>query len=299
MEKNALLVGIDKIDLHMHSVVSDGTDTPELMLEKVTKAGIDMFSLTDHDSIKGCAMIRARLTQDSPHFINGVEFSCRDEDGKYHILGYSYDDRRPAIREKTRMTHEMRMRKVRMRLDFLKSQFGIEFPLEEVKDLLSLDNPGKPHIGNLMVKYGFAPSKDVAIRDYIDKLKLRTDYIRPEEAISAILESGGIPVLAHPSYGSGNELIIGDAMEARIKKLIGFGIQGMEAFYSGFTRKLENEILGLASKYDLYVTAGSDYHGHNKLVILGDNNLDSIHDAPENLRRFVVRALELSRTHYA
>ena len=73
---------------------------------------------------------------------------------------------------------------------------------------------------------------------------------------------------AHPSYGCGDELFIGDDMENRLKKLIGFGLKGVETFYSGFTAPLQKEILSFAEKYDLYVTAGSDYHGSNTSRIL-------------------------------
>ena len=77
-----------KIDLHLHSTISDGTDTPEEILQLIRNQKIDAFSVTDHDSIASCRRIRRVLSDDDPVLINGVEFSCRDERGKYHILGY-------------------------------------------------------------------------------------------------------------------------------------------------------------------------------------------------------------------
>ena len=91
--------------------------------------------------------------------------------------------------------------------------------------------------------------------------------------------------MAHPSYGSGDQLIMGEDMDRRIKKLKGFGLMGLEAFYSGFTDRLRSEILDFAGKYGLYVTAGSDYHGTNKLVMPGDTGLEG--DYPEGLVRFL------------
>ena len=88
-----------KPDLHMHSVYSDGTDTPELLLRNVRAAGLDIFALTDHDTAEGCDAVRALLQPDDPVFIGGVEFSCKDARGKYHMLGYCYDVKKPAIRE--------------------------------------------------------------------------------------------------------------------------------------------------------------------------------------------------------
>ena len=276
-----------KIDLHMHTVISDGTDTPETLIEQIKTAGITLFSVTDHDAIKGGTVIPALLREGDPAFIPGVEFSCKDEEGKYHILGYGYDPDSDGIRSVVELGHSYRVNKVAARLDFLKNEFGFAFPEEEITQLFSLDNPGKPHIGNLMVKYGYAETKEQAIKQYINKIHFRSEYVRPEEAIQGILASGGIPVLAHPSYGSGDQLILGDEMDSRIRRLMGFGLKGLETFYSGFTDKLRGEILSFADKYGLYVTAGSDYHGTNKIVRLGDTGLDFVTELPEGMQRFL------------
>ena len=276
-----------KIDLHMHTTVSDGTDTPEQILSFVKEAGISLFSVTDHDAVKAGKLIPGLLKKGDPAFLTGVEFSCRDDKGKYHILGYGYNADTDPVQSVVNLGHGYRMNKVRARLDFLDTQYGVSFPEEEIEHLLHLDNPGKPHIGNLMVKYGYAESKEVAIRDYINHLHFRTEYVRPEEAIAGILGSGGIPVLAHPFYGSGDQLILGEEMEKRLQRLMDFGLQGVEAFYSGFTDKLRDEMLDYAEKYRLYVTAGSDYHGKNKLVVLGDTGLDTREELPDGLKRFL------------
>ena len=281
------MINWKKIDLHMHSTVSDGTDTPQELLQKVKEAGIALFALTDHDAIKGCAQLRACLTEDDPRLLTGAEFSCKDEEGKYHILAYNYDPDSPAIHELVEAGHRLRIKKFTARLDFLAEKFGFTFPEEERQALLALDNPGKPHIGNLMVKYGYAPDKDVAIHDYINQAHFRSEYLRPEQAIAGILGSGGIPVLAHPAFGSGEELIVGRELDDRVRRLVGYGLQGIEAYYSTFTPKLRGEALAIAERYDLYVTAGSDYHGRNKLVALGDTRLHQAKEPPAGLLRFL------------
>ena len=284
------MAGPRMIDLHMHITVSDGTDTPEELLLQVKKAGIELFAVTDHDAVKGCAIIQSVRTADDPAFLPGVEFSCRDEEGKYHILGYGFDPDAEPIRQIVDLGHRYRMNKVRARLDFLETAFGFRFPEEEIQSLFALDNPGKPHIGNLMVKYGYARSKEEAISQYINLIRFRSEYVRPEEAIRGILAGGGIPVLAHPSYGSGDELIMGDEMDRRLCRLIRFGLQGVETFYSGFTKKIRDEIISFADRYDLYMTAGSDYHGENKLVLPGDTGLPDAAEGPAGLRRFIAEA---------
>lgn len=276
-----------KTDLHLHTTVSDGSDTPTELISRVKEAGIKLFSVTDHDAVKGCGLVMESLAKGDPDFITGVEFSTRDEQGKYHILGYNYDLHSQAVLDTVEKGHSLRMKKIMKRLDFLKTEFGFDFPEEEIQQLLRLDNPGKPHIGNMMVKYGYAKSKDKAIDDYINKLHNKSEYIRPEEAIKGIRDAGGIPVLAHPVYGSGDELIMGQDIEDRIKRLTELGIMGVEAFYSGFSPKMTRLMLDLAHRYDLYVTAGSDYHGTNKAVVLGDTGLDDARELPDGMKRFL------------
>lgn len=282
-----------KIDLHMHSTISDGTDTPEELLEQVREAEIGLFALTDHDAVKGYGIIRRMLTAKDPMLLSGAEFSCRDEEGKYHILGYGFDPDSAPIRHVVETGYQFRITKVKARLDYLKTAFGFDFPPEEIRHLLSLDNPGKPHIGNLMVKYGYAKTKEQAIHEFINRATFQSEYVRPEEAIHGILQGGGIPVLAHPAFGSGEEVIVGDEMDYRLRRLIGFGLQGIEAFYSGFTPKLQAEALSFAEKYKLYVTAGSDYHGRNKLVTLGDTNFIQGQQMPDGMSRFLEKAADV------
>ena len=271
----------------MHSTISDGTNTPEELLALVRDAGIPLFAVTDHDAIKAYGILREIRTAEDPHLISGVEFSCRDEFGHYHILGYGYDPDSDSVRNVVQQGHQLRMRKVKGRLDFLRDQFGFTFPEEEIEQLLARDNPGKPHIGNLMVKYGYAETKEEAIKDYINQAHFRNAFIRPEVAIQGIYQGGGIPVLAHPPFGSGEQLILGDELEDRIRRLIDFGVQGVEAFYSGFTPKLQADMLALAEKYNLYVTAGSDYHGKNTLVRLGNTGLQKAAAIPDGMKRFL------------
>ncbi len=271
---------MEKIDLHMHTTMSDGTDTPEEIIGRVKEEGIGIFSVTDHDAINGCLRIKEVIKDDDPKFITGVEFNCRDEGGKYHILGYGYDPLAESINKVVDTGHTFRMNKVHARLDFVQNELGFKLPKDETDELLSLNNPGKPHIAKLLVKHGYAEDKEQAMA-LIDKKHFASEYIRPEVVIRGIIESGGIPVLAHPSYGSGNEIIIRDELKERVTRLVGYGLEGLEAYYSGFTKTLRDEVLKLAKDFGLYVTAGSDYHGLNKLVRLGDIGIDEGETATE------------------
>lgn len=281
-----------RIDLHMHTTVSDGTDTPGEILARVKEAGLRIFSITDHDAVKSSRILPGLRAATDPVFIPGVEFSCKDELGKYHILGYGYDPDSLGIREAVELGHQLRMKKLKTRLDYLHQAFGFSFPPEELDRLWAMDNPGKPHLGNLMVRLGFAETKEQAIRDFIDLAPVSgPSYLRPEEAISGILASGGIPVLAHPCYGSGDQLILDQDLAQRVDRLREMGLMGLEAFYSGFSRKMQNQVLDLARDRNLYVTAGSDYHGTNKLVQLGDTGLAPGSRLAEGLIRFLQAVL--------
>ena len=271
----------------MHSTVSDGTDTPEEILGKVTAQGIELFSVTDHDAIEGAVIIKNM--PHTPAFIPGIEFSCKDKHGKYHVLGYGYDENAPQINKVVKKAHEIRIRKVMDRIAFLKEAFGFTFEQQDIDSIFENHNPGKPHISKMMIKYGYASSIKDAMDNYLNKKKFGEDCISPEEAINAINESSGIPVLAHPCYGDGSQLILGEEMDKRMKRLVSYGLKGTECYYSGFTSKLIEQMLGYAEKYDLLVTAGSDYHGTNKLVRLGDTNLPDASKADRRLLEFVER----------
>ena len=284
----------ERIDLHMHSTVSDGTDTPSALVSKVREAGIELFSLTDHDAVEGVSAVRKQLqTQEDSLllFIPGIEFSCQDDRGKYHILGYAYDDQAKAIHTLVKEAHDLRIRKLTERLDFIQDNFGFCFTPEDREALYRNSNPGKPHIANLMIRYGYASSIQEAMEQYLNKKKIPDAKVSPASAVRAILESGGIPVLAHPSFGDGGQLVLGEDMDRRLRYLLDFGLEGVECFYSGFPPGLTEEMLAFAEKYDLYVTAGSDYHGTNKMVKIGGSGLDAVSKGPKGLWRFLYRVL--------
>ena len=179
---------MEKIDLHMHTTISDGTDTPLEIIDAVRSAGMDLFSVTDHDAISACGTIRQILADGDPGFISGIEFSCRDEYGKYHILGYGYDSEAGAIRSIVEKGHNMRIEKTGTRLEKLRNAFGISFSEEDVRWLYANHNPGKPHIAKLMKKLGYVDSISDAFDKYLNHLGVPAVYIRPEEAIEAIRE---------------------------------------------------------------------------------------------------------------
>jgi len=267
-------------DLHIHSNYSDGSDSPSEILEKVKVAGVDIFSLTDHDCYEGCAVISALLKPEDPKFIGGIELSCEDETGKYHILGYCYNLNKPALREAVKLTHDTRIEKARNRFAFLDS-LGFSFSRDEIEQTLALKNPGKPHIASLMFKYGYAATKEEGFR-ILSGYHGKEFKLTPEMGIDAILQSDGIPVLAHGILADGSKNLSKEETTVRVKRLKKAGLMGLECYYSTFTKEQQEIMLSLADAFNLLVTAGSDFHGRNKTVSLGQTGDPS----PKQMQRF-------------
>ncbi len=289
--------GFHKADLHMHSTWSDGTDSPRELLDKVIAAGIDFFSITDHDEYRGGRELilqvkKRKQTEVMPYFISGAEFSCRDDLGKYHILGYAYDIKNEAVRKLMEAVHEVRIQKVTNRMRFLKERYGFHFSESEIASLMKHRNPGKPHIAKLMVRHRYAGTISEAILGFIDHYHGPERRIHPEEAIEAVIQGGGIPVLAHGPFGDGEQNLDKKEMTARVERLMNAGLMGLECYYSGFAEAHQDMMLELANRYHLLVTAGSDYHGENKLVRLGNTGRSDPAEINEQIRDFWVEAMK-------
>lgn len=272
-----------RYDLHIHTAASDGSDTPAQLAEKVLAAGLELFSVTDHDTIEGALAMEA-LLPGGVGYIRGVEFSCISPGGKCHILGYGYDPAHPKFRAALEEGAQLRREKLERRIVHLREQFGIVSTEEELQWLHSLKSPGKPHLGKLLLDRGLAPDQGSAIRHYLSGVPGR-DRIASKTAIDAIRASGGIAVWAHPLGGEGEKRLPEEKLEALLTVLLSEGIQGLECHYSRYSRAESELLLGHARGSRLIVTGGSDYHGSNKNGIhlgqLGTENAEySIDTAP-------------------
>ena len=252
-----------KIDLHIHSDFSDGTDSPEELIRKVKEKELEYFSLTDHDTNDGVREILKM--EDLPcTFIRGIEFSCLDERGECHILGYDYDIEAPAMQNLVEKARKNRLEKTEVRISQLKEQFGIELTEEEKNFIWAKHSPGKPHFAEILINRGLALDKNDAITQYLDKIQTDKFKIPAEEAVKAILDAGGIPVWAHPLSGAGKEHLTEEQFECELRLLREFGIRGLECFYSQYDDVRQRYLERQAEKAGLYISAGSDYHGNGK-----------------------------------
>ena len=254
------------VDLHMHSSCSDGSDPVPELLDKLRKAGIRLFSLTDHDTIGGIREMQ-RLVPEDMTFIPGIEFSCTTGAFKCHILGYGCNSENPQFLETVREASALRYDKLTNRLEYLKEHFRVRFNERELDWLYRQSSPGRPHLAELLMRRGLVSSIAEGFETYLNQMP--SPRIDAGKAVRAILAAGGIPVWAHPFGESPAERISAKEMWERAEALIELGIQGLECWYSQFTEAMIRTLLRTAQERNLLVSGGSDYHGTRKPNALG------------------------------
>ncbi|MDD5246522.1 MAG: PHP domain-containing protein [Candidatus Omnitrophica bacterium] len=244
-------------DLHLHTIFSDGTDTPGELINKVTAAGLSCFSVVDHDTVAGVGPCLDLASARGLELIPGIELSAEYDGKEVHILGYLVDFRNRDFLEKLASIREYRVRRVQMIIDKLKPQ-GIELDPRSVFELAGNASVGRMHVARAMVKDGLVGNIYEAFQKYIgDKCPAYVAgfQLSVKEAARLIRGVSGVPVLAHP-YSLHNDDLIGE--------FAAIGIMGLEIHYPEHSQSLVNFYLDLAKRYGLLVTGGSDYHGDAK-----------------------------------
>lgn len=260
------------IDFHIHSTASDGTDAPYDLPKKIESTGIELFALTDHDTLAGTEEMR-RIAPKG--FVPGIELSCRVPSGKCHILGYGFDPNNALLQEALTQGAALRRKKFEARLDFLREK-GINFPQQEIDRLRLLPSVGKPHLANLMVQFGYARNKQDAIQNTLNLCHTGGPSRIPAEiAVQAIIAAGGISVWAHPLGGEGEKEISKENFQAMFQELLTYGLNGLECWYSKYFITQCKELAEIAKQHHLLISGGSDYHGRNKTVVLGTLNAEN------------------------
>ncbi len=263
-----------KADLHIHSNHSDGSDTIKELVKNIEHANIEIFALTDHDSIEGCIEIEKFLPP-SIKFIPSIELTCKAGDIKCHILGYNCDPQNSTLNNLIQKGKGLRKQKLETRIDYLKSQWGIELTQEEKEWLYSRKSVVKTHIANILVNRGLACDNVSAMKKYLDGCKSGDTRFSGEEAIAAIISAGGIPIWAHPLGGEGEPHLAAAEFLPKLKTMLSFGIRGLECYYSRYNEIEINFLLECCKNYNLLASGGSDYHGTNKTIPLAKLNTNN------------------------
>ncbi len=248
-----------KIDFHSHTTASDGTYTPEAIIKEAEVCQLEYYAITDHDTVDGVKQVKK--IPDGMTFITGVEISA-EYPKTLHILGYGFDLENHSLNSKLEELQTFRKTRNKKMLNKME-KMGFYISMEELIEEAGSDLVGRPHFANLMLRKGYVNSYQEAFDLYLKKgapLYLNKKRLEPQESITLIHEAGGIAVMAHP-YQTKKE---GKELEALVKQLKSYGLDGIEVFYSQHTPEMIEAYRGYAEKFDLIKTAGSDFHGVNK-----------------------------------
>ena len=263
MDNNAKIVTNNKlIDLHVHSNISDGTLTPSEVVKLASDRGVGVMALTDHDTVEGVAEAETAAKECGMVLIPGIEISAGFRDRDIHILGYFIDTRSEeflGILEKAWVKREERNYKIAERF----AKFGIALDIDAIKKISGSSVITRAHFARWLVENGYCRSNSEVFDRYLGNDKpcyVPRDYMTRETAVSAIINAGGIPVLAHPMlYGlslTETDTLVGELCE--------MGLKGIETYYSSNMGYDEDNVRSLALKHKLIMTGGTDFHGSNK-----------------------------------
>ena len=250
------------IDLHVHSNHSDGTLSPEELVTLAKNTGVSAFALTDHDTVSGIQKAKAATAGSGVTVISGTELSAAYQKKDIHILGLFIDETNPSLLtalEEAVMARDSRNERMAERFRSL----GIPLTLEDLR----LMNPDtvitRAHFAKYLIEHNHVKNSEEAFRRYLNydaPCFVPREYMQPERAISLILQAGGIPVLAHPLLYK----LLPAELEALLQRLTDAGLKGLEVYYSSNTNFDEQICYGLANRFGLLMTGGTDFHGANK-----------------------------------
>ena len=247
------------IDLHLHSTFSDGSLTPEQLVEKGREVSLTAMALTDHDCTSGVPRFLAACERVGLHGISGVEISADIQKGTLHMLGYYVDGGNEGLKSmlcQLRAGREERNREILKKLN----ELGLALSWEEVVAYAAEDVVGRPHFARAMLAKGYVASrKDAFARflgkgrpAYVDRFRLSA-----ADSIRAIAGAGGLAVLSHPlTLGLSRQ-----ALRDFVRELVGMGLDGIEVYYSEHSPEQTQEYRQLVEQFKLVATGGSDFHG--------------------------------------
>lgn len=246
------------VDLHVHTTASDGTYTPSGVVSLALKAGIVAMAITDHDTTDGVNEAVSASEGTSLELVPGVEISVGNTDN-VHIVGLYVNTKEENFRKKMDELKKNRMDRNKEMVWLLKKE-GFDISYESVSRSMNADNVGRLHIAHYMQSKGYVSDYKKAFKKYLvpgAKAYVPIKHISEEEGIKTILNSGGLAFLAHINYLKMSEYDI----EKTVKRLMNYGLSGIEAFYSGYDKKTEIFAHSLCEKYGLLKSGGTDFHG--------------------------------------
>jgi len=261
------------IDLHTHTTVSDGTDTPAELVNKALAQGLDTLAITDHDAIAGWPSAIRTLRGDLK-LVLGAEISCLTTEGiSVHMLGLLFDGGNSALLEALENTRDERLPRMRKMIELMQAD-GINISIGDVEAAMPAGaTMGRPHLADALVAKKIIKTRDEAFQELLNnESKYYVAHLAPTptEAIKLIREAGGVSVIAHPFASMRGQIL----QSSDFKDLKAAGLNGIEVNHRDQSNEERLSLLSIASDLDLIMTGSSDYHGTGKLNSLGENVTD-------------------------
>ena len=244
-------------DLHLHTHFSDGTFSPEELAAHGRRLDLAAMALTDHDSVEGCARMAEACGMAGIEFISGTELTAEHNDIELHLLGYFVDTQNEKLLadiSKFQTTRQNRIREMVARLNAL----NIPLDAEAVFALANCKSPGRPHVARALVRAGLCQSLDEAFERFLKKNRpawVPKAKVSALEGMELIHQAGGLAVMAHPGLNRTDDII---------PVLVDAGLDGIECYHTKHSTATAKRYLGIADKFHLLVTGGSDCHGFSK-----------------------------------
>ena len=262
-----------EVDMHIHTVESDGTYTPEEIMMRAIKNNVIALAITDHDTVAGIESGKKIADRYGLEFIEGIEISCNVGDLEVHVLGYYLNLQDKVFLGELEVLEKARDERNRKIIEKFE-KLGIIVDTEELRKLAPGKIISRVHFANYLLEKGIVTSKNEAFDKYLGRngaVYVPKENFPPERAVKMIKENGGFASLAHPKLITLNDEVLNNL----ILKLKECGLDALEAQYSSFSKIERQKYKRLAKKYDLLITGGSDFHGENREgVDLGDAGLE-------------------------
>lgn len=264
------------IDLHTHTTHSDGSATPEELIEFAIAKRARAVAVTDHDTVSAIFEARAAADRFGIEFVAGIEISAEYSPGTMHILGYCIDVESRALSTKLDELKKSREERNPQIASALR-RLGFDISYDEVVHVAGNQVVGRPHFARLMIEKGCVATIQEAFDRFLKKgaaAYVEKARLSPAESIGLIHEAGGVAVLAHPYQ---LKLPSDKDVDQVVGELAGLGLDGIEAVYSRHSAAERSSYSEVAARHGLLVTGGSDYHGSYKPdinIVTGLGDLD-------------------------
>ena len=256
----------DWIDLHVHTLNSDGSDTATAVVQKAAGVGLRAIAITDHDTFAGIDEAKRAGERLGVEIVPGVELSTMYDGEHVHLLAYYMDRNAPALRELMDLAVRERVKRNETMVQRLHDA-GYPIDMDEMRtEYPGQVMLGRPHVAAILMKKGIVPDIRTGVVElmgkgkpfYVERYHIPlTDYIR------AVREAGGMPVIAHLFQYRYTE----QQRRAMVSAAADAGCVGLEGMYSTYTPEQQKWVFDAAAEHGLICTGGSDYHGTRKVHI--------------------------------